>query len=98
MSLYMYRFDVVNTNTVLHGALSPERGTGPSERRLRHINTHSGAGSMEFQGVIACLPRELATKSLKRSGLHSSRSHVPRLDAHAHITLSYPSYEPAPSS
>jgi hypothetical protein len=50
MSLYMYRFDVVNTNMVLRGAGSRAGQALRDERRLRHVNTHSGA----VDGVSGC--------------------------------------------
>jgi hypothetical protein len=50
MSLYMYRFDVVNTNMVPHGAHSRAGHRSADERRLRHFNTHSGA----IDGVPGC--------------------------------------------
>jgi hypothetical protein len=49
----------------------------PNERLLRHFTHPQRGRSIEFQGVIDCLPRELATKSLKPSGLAcTGRGHM----------------------
>jgi hypothetical protein len=63
MSLYMYRFDVVNTNMVPHGAHS-RAGHRSADNDGYVTSTPTAGQSIEFQGVIDChenLPRSLSS-------------------------------------
>jgi hypothetical protein len=91
VSLYMYGFDVVNT-CMSCMELSPESG---AQVRMNdgYVTQTPTAGRL-----IATRSCHEVSLAFLRSGLQPPGSHVPRLDAHAHLTLSYLSNEAAASS